>query len=154
MKRIILIALLIVVLATGTASAMALGLSFGVQPLGGLPGSNVMLSARFDGMPFLMGLGFSVGQEQFALGFTGDYIMYRTNLVNFLNLYAGPGFFIGVGGNAFNAGLRIPVALYVMPIDPLELFVELAPAIGARFGNPITFPAIDIHGAFGFRFHF
>ncbi len=154
MKRIILIALLIVVLATGTASAMALGLSFGVQPLGGLPGSNVMLSARFDGMPFLMGLGFSVGQEQFALGFTGDYIMYRTNLVNFLNLYAGPGFFIGVGGNAFNAGLRIPVALYVMPIDPLELFVELAPAIGARFGDPITFPAFDIQGAFGFRFHF
>ncbi len=153
MKRIVLITLLILVLATGTASAMALGLSFGVQPLGGLPGSNVMLSARFDGMPFLMGLGFSVGQDTFALGFTGDYIMYRTNLVNFLNLYAGPGFFLGLAGDV-SAGLRIPVALYIMPIDPLELFLEFAPAIGATFSDPVTFPAFGLQGAFGFRFHF
>lgn len=153
-KRIILIALLVFVLAAGAASAMSLGLSFGVQPLGGLPGSDVMLSARFDGMPFLMGLGFSVGEDVFSLGFTADYILYRTNLVNFLGLYAGPGGYIGIAGDAFSAGLRIPVALYAFPLDPLELFLEIAPTITATFGDVVSFPDFALQGAFGFRFHF
>lgn len=150
-KKILLVTTLVMALSVGTASATSIGLSFGLPFGDGLPGNtDVMLSARFDGMPFLLGLGF--GFDPFQLGITADYILVRQNLVNFINFYAGLGGYLGVG-DQFDIGLRIPLALYAMPLDPLEIFLELSPRIGI---DPQTgdFPDVGVQTAFGFRFHF
>jgi hypothetical protein len=152
-KRTLLVLVLAAVVATSGFS-IGIGGAFGLQPVGGLPGSDVMLSAKFDELPFLMGLGFAIGNDVFAMGFTADWWMYHQNLVNFINLYAGPGLFVGVGGEAFQLGARVPIGLNIWPIDVLELFLEIAPTISAVFADPIRFPEFALQAAFGFRFWF
>jgi hypothetical protein len=153
MKKIAILAVVLVLLTATSAFSLGLGGAFGLQPVGGLPGSQVMLSAKLDQLPFLMGLGFAIGQDVFQLGFTADWWMLQEPLINFIGIYVGPGLYVGVA-NSVQVGARVPVGLQVFPIDVLELFLEVAPTISAIFGDPIVFPDFALQASFGFRFWF
>lgn len=152
-KKVIVVAALLFVVVATSGYSIGIGGAFGLQPVGGLPGSNVMLSAKFDELPFLMGLGFALGQNQFELGFTADWWFLQQNLINFINIYAGPGAYLGIA-QALELGVRVPVGLNIYPINVLELFLEIAPTITVQFADPIVFPKFALQGAFGFRFWF
>ena len=155
MKKIVLIGIVLMVAFAGTASASTFGVgaAYGLQPIGGLPGSNVMLSVKAPRVPFLLGLGFSLGTNQFELGMTADWWLLQQNLVTFINVYAGPGLYAGIA-QSLEVGGRMPIGLNAYPLDFLELFVEVAPTLTVRFSDPIVFPNFALQGAFGFRFWF
>lgn len=162
MKRKVLIVLLVLAMLGAGSSVFArtgVGISAGL-PIGpGLPGSNLMLSLKLDSFPLLLGIGGSFGENQIRLGITADYWIANNNLASILNWYIGIGGFFGAGiaenGGDFDAGLRIPIGLNIFVLDRvLELFVEIAPAIGVRFGNTVQFPALGAQGALGFRVWF
>lgn len=152
-KTIVIAIVLLVAIAVPMTFATGVGAAFGL-PIGtGLPGSNVMLSLKLSNIPFLMGLGFSIGDTTSSFGFTGDWWVANQNLFSFVNYYLGPGFYIGYS-NALVLGGRFPLGLNVYPIKNLELFVELAPTLAVGLGDPITFPVFGVQGAFGARFWF
>ncbi len=144
---ILTVALLLVVAASGFS--LGLGLAYGLSPLGGLPANNVLFSAKFDQLPFLMGLTFSL-QDPFRFGMTADWWMVQQPLAGIVNFYAGPGLYTGISGGSFDIGARIPLGLNIYPINVLELFLEVAPAIAFL----PTFPDVGLQAAVGFRFWF
>jgi hypothetical protein len=155
-KKIIVLCLLTVFFAVTSISALsldAIGGSFSLDVAGGgaIPGA--ALSLRLDNSPLLFGTGFTIGKDAFSFGFTVDYWMYHTNLGKVISMYIGPGAYISYA-NALNLGLRVPIGFQFFPIEPLELFIELAPSIGVGLGDKITFPNFGIQTAFGFRFWF
>ncbi len=152
-SKILLIALvLLVAVAVPATFATGVGAAFGL-PFGGLPGSNVMLSLKLDQVPFLMGIGFSLGETQTSFGFTGDYWVLNENLFSFINYYLGPGFYLGYSGDVLLGG-RLPIGINIFPVRSLELFLEVAPTLAVRFSDPIVFPEFGFQGAFGLRFWF
>ncbi len=152
-KKLVLILALIVLVAVPAVFATGIGVAAGL-PLGsGLPGSNVMLSVKVDSIPFLMGLGFSIGSTNSSFGLTGDWWILNSNLFSFVNYYLGPGFYLGYSQNLLVGG-RFPVGLNVYPIKNLELFVEIAPTLAVQFSDPVRFPIFGFQSAFGLRFWF
>ncbi|HOX92046.1 MAG TPA: hypothetical protein PLC54_03925 [Spirochaetales bacterium] len=135
-----------------SAFATGVGVAFGLQPVGGLPGSNVMLSLKMDNLP-LIGLGFSLGQNVVSFGFTADWWMVNENLFSFINFYLGPGFYLGYQTDLLLGG-RLPIGLNIFPVKSLELFLEIAPTLAVRLSDPIVFPEFGLQGAFGLRFWF
>jgi len=151
-KKVVLVIALVALIAVPAVFATGIGVAAGL-PLGGLPGSNVMLSLKLDSVPLLMGIGFSIGSTNTSFGFTGDWWAVNSNLFSFVNFYLGPGFYVGYAGNLMLGG-RLPVGLNIFPIKNLELFVEIAPTLAVQFGNPVEFPVFGFQGAFGLRFWF
>jgi len=152
MKKIVVFMLLIALVGVASASATGIGISAGL-PIGDLPGSDVLLSLKVDQIPFLMGVGFAIGNEKFSFGMTGDWWVLNENLFSFVSYYLGPGFYVGYQ-DALALGGRFPVGLNVYPIPNLELFVEIAPTLAVQLGDPIVFPVFGLQSAFGFRFWF
>jgi len=152
-KLVFVALVLIFAVAVPMTFATGVGAAFGLPFGGGLPGSNVMLSLRIDSIPFLMGLGFNLNETNPAFGLTGDWWVLNENLFSFVNYYLGPGFYIGYS-NALLLGGRFPVGLNVFPLEPLELFVEVAPTVAVIIGDSITFPEWGFQSAFGLRFWF
>jgi hypothetical protein len=146
--KVLVIAIALAVVVAASSFSLGLGLAYGLDPVGGLP-QNVMFSAKFDQVPFLLGVGASF-QEPIRIGVTADWWMATGNLVSFINYYIGPGVYAGIGNGNFDIGLRIPVGINAYPIPELELFLEIAPAIGFL----PTFPSVGVQGAIGFRFWF
>lgn len=144
---------MLLVVSVPAVFATGLGVSAGL-PIGpGLPGSNVMLSLKLDQLPFLMGIGFSIGQEVFSFGFTADWWALNKNLFSFVNYYLGPGLYVGYAGGLALGG-RLPIGLNIYPVKNLELFLEIAPTLAVGIGEVITFPLFGAQGAFGLRFWF
>ena len=152
-KTIVIALVLLAAVAVPMTFATGVGAAFGLPIGSGLPGSNVMLSLKLANVPFLMGLGFSVGNTTSSFGFTGDWWVANQNLFSFVNYYLGPGFYVGYS-EALVLGGRFPFGLNVFPIKNLELFVELAPTLAVGLGDPVTFPVFGVQGAFGARFWF
>jgi hypothetical protein len=153
-RKVVLIAfVLLVAIAVPMTFATGVGAAFGL-PLGaGLPGSNVMLSLKVAQVPFLMGIGFSIGETDSSFGFTGDWWVANSNLFSFINYYLGPGFYLGYS-NSLLLGGRFPVGLNAFPIKNLELFLELAPTLAVGIGDTVTFPVWGLQSAVGLRFWF
>ncbi len=152
-KTLIIAIVLILVVAVPMTFATGVGAAFGLPFGGGLPGSNVMLSLRVSQIPFLMGLGFSIGETESSFGFTGDWWMAKGNLFSFFNYYLGPGFYVGYQNELFLGG-RLPIGINVYPIKNLELFLELAPTLAVGIGDAITFPVFGFQSSLGLRFWF
>jgi hypothetical protein len=152
-KTLIIAIVLILAIAVPMTFATGVGAAFGLPIGDGLPGSNVMLSLRVSQIPFLMGLGFSIGEDQFSFGLTGDWWMAKGNLFSFINYYLGPGFYLGYQSELFLGG-RLPVGINVYPIKNLELFLEIAPTLAVGFGDVVTFPVFGVQSALGLRFWF
>jgi hypothetical protein len=151
-RKILLLVLVLLVIASAQAFSVGIGGMFSIDAIGGLP-EGVLLSAKFDQVPFLMGLGLSIGEDVFSFAFLADWWAFNENLVSFLNIYAGPGLYFGVR-EVVDLGVRIPIGLNAFPLDFLELFVELAPTITAQIGDPTRFPVFGLQAGFGFRFWF
>lgn len=152
-KTLAIAAALLLLVAVPAAFATGVGIAAGIQPLGGLPGSNIMLSLRVPQIPFLMGLGFSLGTQDFSFGLTGDWWMATGGLFSFVKYYIGPGFYAGYG-NGFILGGRLPIGINAYPLKNIELFLEVAPTLAIAFADPIRFPEFGLQGAFGVRFWF
>lgn len=124
------------------------------------PGLTIALPRAnpFFRAPLVINVGFPViGTQVFALAFTVDFWAINQSLVSFINVYLGPGLFLAVtaaGGNAVvNLGGRVPIGLNIKPFNWLELFLELAPALGIVIADPLTANFL-LQGAFGIRFWF
>jgi hypothetical protein len=158
-KKILIAAVVLFFVASTSVFSLGIGASFGLKPFGDLPGEQrVMFSLKTDDLPFLLGFGFEIGEEKFNLGTTFDYLLVRQNLFNFVNFYAGPGGYLGImtkGDDelAVQFGLRVPLALYIFPLDVLELFIEIAPT-WMIFDGEVLGTNLGAMGALGFRFWF
>jgi hypothetical protein len=152
-KSLVAAIALLVFVAVPMTYATGVGAAFGLPIGSGLPGSNVMLSLRVAQIPFLMGLGFSIGESATSFGLTGDWWVAKGNLFSFFNYYMGPGFYVGYANNLFLGG-RLPIGINVYPVKNLELFFEIAPTLAIGFGDVITFPVFGAQSAIGLRFWF
>ncbi|GAB1455468.1 MAG: hypothetical protein RBT62_08595 [Spirochaetia bacterium] len=152
-KTLLIAIVLLVAVAVPMTFATGVGAAFGLPFGGGLPGSNVMLSLKVSELPFLMGLGFNIGQNSVSFGLTGDWWVANQNLFSFVNYYLGPGFYLGYA-NRLLVGGRFPVGLNVYPVKNFELFLEVAPTLAVGIGDSITFPEWGFQSAFGLRFWF
>ena len=151
MKKRILIGVVLIVVMAAPVFSFGIGGAFSLGFAGGTVGPGAMVSLKLDEFPAVIGVGASFGGGNFQFGATADWWLWSTNLVSILDMYIGPGLFLEIGTNNFGIGVRIPIGLQAFIIDPLELFLELAPTIGFSGG---TFPAFGLQGAFGFRFWF
>ncbi len=152
-KSVLIAVVLLVAVAVPMTFATGVGVAFGLPFGGGLPGSNVMLSLKVSEIPFLMGIGFSIGENESSFGLTGDWWVANRNLFSFVNYYLGPGFYLGYA-NRFLIGGRFPVGLNVYPVKNLELFLEVAPTLAVSIGDKVDFPVFGFQSAFGLRFWF
>lgn len=155
-KKIILIALILSFFGASTAvHSLGIGLSFGGR--GKFTGNrgygpNTMLSLKLDSQDFILGIGASTNDD-FGLAATVDWWLINKPLEGMINYYVGPGGYLGISSNHIDVGLRIPFGLNIYPIEPLELFVEIAPAFGVDI-DPFRFPTFGWQTALGFRFWF
>jgi len=153
-KAVLIAIVLLVAVSIPATFAMGVGVAAGIDPLGGLPGSNLMLSLKVPQIPFLMGIGFAIGEQTFQFGLTGDWWAVNQNLFSFVNYYIGPGFYIGYEDDLVVGG-RLPIGLNIYPIKNLELFLEVAPTLAIGIGGPVVrVPVFGVQGAFGLRFWF
>ncbi len=101
----------------------------------------------------------------FSFSLSDDWWVIRENIGNTMDLYIGLGFYAGIArteaeddegesNTDFSLGARAPVGLTMMPIDFIELFFEVAPAMGLGFEPEIYFPSWYVQGALGFRLWF
>ncbi len=155
MKRTLLAACAAALLLIPASNAWSwgIGASFGLNDLGGNPGQNVMASIKLDETPFLFGIGGRISDGNVTLGLTADWWMVHKNLVNFLNYYIGPGLYFALS-EEIELGGRLPIGINAYPLDPLELFLEIAPTIALLAPEGIEFPNLGLQGAIGFRFWF
>ena len=155
-KKVLLLVLALLLIASTRSFAIGVGGAFNFSPLGSTPYNGAALSLKMNDLP-LLGISASASTNQFNIGLTADWWMYNEPLAGILNLYAGLGGYASVGiGSSTNLdiGARIPVGLNIFVIDPLELFLEVAPAIGVRVGDNFHFPTWGFQSAIGFRFWF
>lgn len=151
--RVLVLVLILATVGASAAFSWGIGAAVGIQPLQGLPGSNVMLSVAPPVVPIVFGVGFTIGQQVLNIGITADWWVLNENLFSFVNLYVGPGLYVGIA-NDLDLGLRVPVGINIFPLSFLELFLEIAPTLGIQLGNPIVFPRFGLQGSFGLRFWF
>jgi hypothetical protein len=134
--RSIVLAVILVFGAAVTVSARGAGFAIGgegalyLAGAGGLPMS-AMLTFHIPQVPLMFAVGV---QSPFAVAATADYWAAHGSVTSIFSWYAGVGaylyFDVGPGGT-IGAGGRIPIGLQAWPFrDVLELFVEIAPAVG------------------------
>lgn len=143
MKKILFVFVLVAILATGTAFAQVHpgGLGLGVVWSGAVSDGNfghsgAGLSLKLPKNPVYWGIFLQGSGGNFGLGLTGDYYLYGNKFLPFLGFYLGLG---GYGSFAFGdaaaigLGARVPIGLTFQPIDIFEIFLDVAPSLGASF---------------------
>ena len=149
----------------------------GIQsPLGGLG-----VTGKIPGLSPVVGFNFSLSNKEsrYFMGITADWLMYKQPLYQpfNLNFYLGPGFYTSLlmdsinnderaslSGtslsdamknqiNRFDLGLRIPVGINWVPLKFFETFLEVTPAFGITFQDPIA-PSWLFQSALGARVWF
>jgi hypothetical protein len=165
MKKLFAGAILASVLALAPAAAqtgtVAIGPVYSVNflgissPLGGLG-----VTGKVPGLAPLFGLNFSLSpkESRYFFGITADWLMYKQPVYEpfNLNFYLGPGFYSSIlidKASRFDLGLRIPVGINWVPLKFFETFVEVTPAFGITFQDPIA-PSWLFQSALGARVWF
>ena len=161
MKKKIVV-LILVMMFVASVSTFALGI--GIAGTGGWGSNNAtggaFLTLKIDDELPLFGIDFGASENHLHFGLLADYWMFNENLAGMLNWYVGLGAYgrlnINSGDLSFGLGGRLPIGLNMFVLDPLELFIEIAPALGIGIGgtNGFYFPDWAVQGAFGFRFWF
>ena len=155
MRRILVIALAIMLLASAGAFARSSGFAIGGEGsvsysgIGGLP-VYAMLTLHFPRFPIYFGIGVDAAAD---IGFTADYWFAHGNLGSIFAYYVGIGGYLALAPNvpAFAGGARLPLGLQLWPFGSVfEIFLEVAPAVGVSF-VPTGFDW-HLQGAVGFRF--
>ncbi|GAB6088417.1 hypothetical protein [Spirochaeta dissipatitropha] len=119
-------------------------------------GAGGMLTLHIPGVPMFFAFGANSGPEM-QLAMTADYWLHHAQIAGILHSYLGLGVYGAITPSNTTqslAGVRMPVALQIWPLDSelLEVFLEIAPA-----WLPITGTGIDANNfqaqlAVGFRF--
>ena len=170
MKKILLIAALACIVASGLFAEGRPSGQWGVGFVASLSSNwntldsgywDVGLSLKAPQSPVFWGINLDLRDNVFGLGLTGDRYIIERVLIKEVNF----GWFLGVGGygNFWSSGSgdfsatylglggRLPVGVYIMPVDFFEGFVNIAPSIGLELGfgkhvdDKFKFPA----GRFG-----
>ena len=156
MKRFILILTVLVLLSGFSLFAEAIGGGFSYGLDTGAGGAVFYFS--IPQVPFTMvGINASLDGNGGSnhIGITDDYWFYHDHLSGILKLYVGLGFYAGIttGGDQtdFDFGGRVPIGLQAFVIDPLEIFIDVAPTFGFSGGK---FPVFGAQGSVGARFWF
>lgn len=152
MKKRFTLVVLILALTAPSLFSWGVGAAFSIDAMGGLPHS-ALLSVQTPKEPFILGLGLQIGDGSINLGATADWWMLHNELTGIITYYIGPGLYLRAP-EAFEVGARLPVGLQIFPIEPLELFLEIAPAQSIITGGGIDIPDISLQSSFGFRFWF
>ncbi len=139
---------------TGLGGAIAYGYDNGNNNLGGV----ITLSTpTIPGTIQTARLGF-YGADYINFGITDDWWVIQQNLTGKLDFYIGLGFYAGFSmvDNqwGFNLGGRAPLGLTIRPVDFLETFLEISPAVGLGFEPELYFPSWNAQAALGFRLWF
>jgi hypothetical protein len=156
MRKIIIIVGAVLVFASASAFARGSGFAIGGEAVFNFAGSSLptsgMLTFRIPKVPVMFGVGISNAP---AIGLTADYWFAEGKISGPFDWYAGIGAYASINWtpDGFALGGRIPLGLQAWPFGSnLELFVEIAPAIGVS----LVPTAFDWHlqGALGLRFWF
>jgi len=157
MKRVAIIVLLLVTLVSvGAFAAKGSGWAIGGEGSlymgsigGGIPGGGGALTLHTPFLPIMFGISVD---SSLAFGLTGDYWLFHQDLASIFDWYAGVGGYLSASSSYFGLGLRIPIGLqaWILGTDFLELFLEVAPALGVKFTGDLFY--WHVQGAFGFRF--
>jgi hypothetical protein len=122
------------------------------------------LSLKAPNVPVYWGINLNYRTNYFDFSLTGDYYLFDKTLVNEINFgwYLGVGAYAGFyyyGGDSnyygLGAGARLPVGIYIIPVNFFEVFLDVAPCLGLgfNFGNEfkIKIPAGGLGVDIGFR---
>jgi hypothetical protein len=140
MKKVgVLACALLMVIATGSFALGGDGFAIGGETAlrfagsGGLPVGGMLL-LHLPGFPLMLGIG---ATSEPAIGMTADYWFLYGPGSGYISWYVGLGGYmrIDLEPNTVAFGARLPFGLQFWPLNRrnLELFAEVAPAIGVRF---------------------
>ncbi|MDA3957500.1 hypothetical protein [Oceanispirochaeta sp.] len=158
-KSIIFILLAILIIpAAYSETGLGAAYTFGMDKEGNNSGAVLSMSTpSIPGTVLNVRLTFN-GSEYFNFSVSDDWWVVQENITGDLDLYIGLGFYTGftmADNNAdFSLGGRIPIGLTIKPIDFLEFFMEIAPAMGVGFEPTIYFPSWNVQAALGLRLWF
>ena len=153
MKKIVVLVLVLLMAAGASAFATkGAGWAFGLEGqfgygYGGMGGGGALV-LHTPYVPLHFGLNFSF---PFYLGITADYWLMHQNLAGMFDWYLGVGGYVGLP-DPIALGVRVPIGLqaWILGNEKLEVFLEVAPAIGVKFTNDLLF--WNVQGALGFRY--
>ena len=158
MKKKVLLALALAsVLSAGAAFAspvhpggLGIGALWGGSVGDGFNG-NVALSLKLPVSPIFWGIRFGLGSEASWIGIQGDQYLIGSQLLPTLSWFLGVGAYVNAWfGDAagLGFGVRVPIGLTWQPVSLFELFLNMAPQLGAYVqtgkGGGLSFP----HGGF------
>ena len=156
-KKILILALALLLIASASTFAIGIGGAgtYGWGTDDGISGG--FLTLKLDDLPLLgIDVASGSGSSYLRVGATADWWQLNENLSGIFNWYWGLGGYGRVtlaNSPSFAIGARLPIGLNAFILDPLELFLEAAPAVGVSIGSNI---GLDwgVQGALGFRFWF
>jgi len=139
-KRILGLALAIMLISTAGLSAFGVGLQFNGNA-GTTFDPGVSLTFKLDQVPLVFAASWNIGESVQTIGLTGDYWLFNKPITNVgsvgkLNWFLGLGFFANmIFANDFNmaAGIRIPFGLNMFIADGVfEPYIQVAPSFGIK----------------------
>lgn len=169
MKKIALLLVLTACLAVGAFADHPSGWGVGIMGQYGFAwdgftgNAGAALSLKAPQLPIYWGINMDIYHGYFGLGVTGDYYLIDQRLVDSINFgwyfgvggYAGLGFY---GDLALSLGARLPIGIYLIPLETdalsLELFLDIAPSLGLQALPSFHFPAGDLGVDMGLRLWF
>ena len=154
-NKVIILVVVLLLFTVASTFATGVGGAFSFSPIGSSPYTGGALSFKIDDWP-LIGIAASGSNNVFNIGATADWWFVNENLTGPLNFYMGVGGYgrLSLGSPTdLDVGLRVPLGLNIFVLDPLEIFLEFAPAAGISV-NPFNFPSWGLQSAIGFRFWF
>jgi len=173
MKKLVLVLLLGTILAGGVFAqhpggwALGVGAQFGGTWQSSVTGQSLSVFLKAPQLPIYWGIDLALFQtNSFSLGVTGDYFLIdeifvpEARLGWFLGLGGYFQFSTGTGGSSWTMidfGVRLPIGIYIFPVDFLEIFLDIAPSLGfytyVSGGSAVGLGG-GWQGDFGIRFWF
>ena len=175
MRKVVLFSILALVISAGAFAEHPPGWGVGIVGQGGFAwddfgrSGGAALSLKVPHLPVYWGINFEIRQHGLGIGVTGDQNIIDSTLVRETNF----GWFLGLGAYAsiytynysptywtsMRAGARLPIGIYIFPVDFLEFFLDLAPSLGVGFyfgdyPDAFHFPEGGIGSDIGIRFWF
>jgi len=160
MKRLLFVCMVLVVSIPGFADHSAgmgigavVGSSYGASGVGGTLG----VSLKLPSLPVYWAAGMQLDGDSFSVVATGDWYLIDTDLYseNGFNLdwFLGAGVYATMGlhkdETQFSLGARLPIGFSWHASQKVEVFFDVAPAVG--FTTEPRFPAWGISAELGFR---
>ena len=164
MKKILLALVLATLMSAGAFAQRPDGWGIGIMGQYGLDWyhanhGTAVFSLKAPQLPIYWGIRISAHGDWFHIGVSGDYYLLEQPLVDDINFgwYFGLGGYVGLGSHGVQLGGRLPVGIYILPLEeiPLEIFLEIVPTINILFHeNGVRFPTGGAHFGLGIRFWF